>query len=55
MISRRDLLTWWRRRPMPEPLRPPAPARVVEPVRIDDPAPFSLEGFYEARAAERRR
>lgn len=55
MISRRELLTWWRRRPMPEPPRPPPLARVVEPVPIDDPAPFSLEGFYEARAAERQR
>jgi hypothetical protein len=63
MMSRRDLLTWsWWRRPAPEPPRPPPPACVVDPVWIETAgpgpappvAPFSLEAFYAARAAERR-
>jgi hypothetical protein len=64
MMSRRQLFTWWRRPPRParaaappraaEPPVPPLPARAVEPVWIDDPAPFSLDAFYRARAEERR-
>ena len=65
MMSRRQLFTWWRCAPArppdlaraPEPPIPPPPARAVDPVWIDDPAPFSLEAFYRARARgeERRR
>ena len=66
MMSRRQLFTWWRRAPAPalalapalarasEPPLPPPPARAVEPVWIDDPAPFSLEAFYQARAEGHR-
>jgi hypothetical protein len=59
MMSRRQLFTWWRGAPAParapEPPIPPPPARAVDPVWIDDPAPFSpepfsLEAFYRARA-----
>jgi hypothetical protein len=56
MMSRRQLFTWWRHPPAPPLARPPEPAvppplsRVVDPVWIDDPAPFSLEAFYRARA-----
>ena len=55
MMSRRQLLTWWRRAPAPPPAPIPPPARTVPPVWIDDPEPFSLEAFYRARAEERGR
>jgi hypothetical protein len=52
-LTRRQVLTWWRRPPQAaHAVAPPSVtlARLVEPTAVVDPEPFSLEAFYSARA-----
>jgi hypothetical protein len=55
MITRRELFTWFRKKPAEHSSADPVARPVLEPVWIDDAKPFSLEAFYQARAEQRRR